>query len=290
MMTFQTIDVDGIKIFYREAGDSSLPTMILLHGFPTASHMFRDLMPKLSDSFHLVAPDLPGFGQSQAPSRTQFAYTFKHLTEIMADFLNELGISKFFLYVFDYGAPIGFKIASEHPEKIAGIVSQNGNIYRQGLGKKWAARQDFWNHPTPEKRARFRSAFAPETIIGQYTFGTKPHRVSPDGYTLDIAYTHSEGYADRQLDLVFDYQNNIRNYPLFQAYVRKHQPRLLAVWGKNDPSFVYAGATAFLDDDPNAMAVPLDSGHFALETHSSEVASLIKKFFKGVSYNAINEN
>ncbi len=183
------------------------------------------------------------------------------------------------MYVFDYGAPIGFKIAVRHPDWIQGIISQNGNVYQAGLGSKWATRQDFWDNPTEEKRNSYRSAFEPKTIIGQYKFGTRPKAVSPDGYMLDIAYTHGEGYAQRQLDLIYDYQNNIKDYPNFQKYLRDNQPKLLAVWGKNDPSFIYPGAEAFKQDDENVEVDLVDSGHFALETHAEVIAQLIKDFF-----------
>lgn len=279
MTEYKTIEVNGLNIFYRESGDKDKPTMILFHGFPSASHMFRDLIPELEASFHLIAPDYPGFGQSEAPDHKKFDYTFDHLSEIMEEFLMKLNINKFYMYVFDYGAPIGFKIAVKHPDWIKGIISQNGNVYQEGLGSKWATRQDFWDNPTEEKRNSYRNAFDPKTIIGQYTFGTKKGTVSPDGYMLDIAYTQGEDYAQRQLDLIFDYQNNIKAYPVFQEYLRKNQPKLLAVWGKNDPSFVYPGAEAFKKDDKNVEVDLVDSGHFALETHSKVIAQMIKNFF-----------
>ena len=281
MIKYRTTTVDDLQLFYREAGDPTKPAFLLLHGFPSASHMFRDLIPLLAPHFHVIAPDYPGFGQSSAPDHTEFAYTFAHLAEIMTDFTAQLGLNRFYLYVFDYGAPIGFYLASAHPEKILGIVSQNGNVYREGLGKKWAARQDFWEHPTGEKRNRYRQAFAPETIRGQYLFGTVPGRVAPDGYQADIAYALAggEAYAQRQLDLIFDYQNNLKAYPRFQQYLRDHQPPLLAVWGKNDPSFIYPGALAFKRDDPKAEVDLLDSGHFALESHARVIGQLILDYF-----------
>ncbi|MFC6261739.1 alpha/beta fold hydrolase [Levilactobacillus fujinensis] len=279
MISYHTTKIQDLSIFYREAGQPDLPTLVLFHGFPSASHMFRDLMPRLEKHFHLIAPDYPGFGQSSAPDRRQFAYTFDHLTEIMAAFVTKLNLTPAYFYVFDYGAPIGFRIAAQHPDWIKGIISQNGNIYQEGLGPKWADRQDFWNHPTPEKRASYRTAFAPATIKNQYLTGTLPGQVSPDGYTLDIAYTHAPGYTERQLDLIFDYQNNIKLYSEFQAYLRTYQPQLLAVWGKNDPSFIFPGAEAFKRDDPNTEVDLLDSGHFALETHASTIAQLIVQYF-----------
>lgn len=194
--------------------------------------MFRDLIPALEDQFHLIAPDYPGFGRSDMPPRTSFAYTFDHLADIVRQFADEMGLEKFFLYVFDYGAPIGFRLAKSEPARILGIISQNGNIYQEGLGKKWEARAEYWRHPTPELREQYKSAFAPQTIIGQYTFGTEPGSVSPDGYTLDIHYTERPEYGEIQSDLIFDYQTNVALYPAFQAYLREYQPPLLAVWGK----------------------------------------------------------
>ncbi|WP_143461395.1 alpha/beta fold hydrolase [Levilactobacillus enshiensis] len=279
MISYHTTQIQGLSIFYREAGQPDRPTLLLFHGFPSASHMFRDLMPQLEDHFHLIAPDYPGFGQSASPDRSQFAYTFDHLAEIMTAFMEKLDLTPAYLYVFDYGAPIGFRIATQHPDWIQGIISQNGNVYQEGLGPKWADRQDFWTQPTAEKRASYRTAFAPATIKGQYLTGTRPDTVSPDGYTLDIAYTQTPGYAERQLDLIFDYQNNIKLYPKFQAYLRAHQPQLLAVWGKNDPSFIYPGAEAFKRDDPNTEVDLLDAGHFALETHARTIAQLIIQYF-----------
>lgn len=281
MTTYQTATVDKLKIFYREAGNPNKPIFLLLHGFPSASHMFQDLIPQLAPYFHVIAPDFPGFGKSTAPNHSKFAYTFKHLAQIINDFTEQLDLRKFYMYVFDYGAPIGFYIASQYPEKIRGIVSQNGNVYQEGLGKKWASRQDFWNHPTEEKRNHYRTAFAPATIKGQYTFGTVPGQVAPDGYMLDIAYALAggEAYAQRQLDLIYDYQNNIKAYPQFQKYLRDYQPKLLAVWGKNDPSFIYPGALAFKKDDPNTEVDLLDSGHFALASHAEVIGQLIVHYF-----------
>lgn len=278
MTTYKKLDVDGVKIFYREAGTLDKPTMILFHGFPSSSHMFRDLIPRLEKNFHLIAPDYPGFGQSDMPSRENFAYTFDNLAAVMEKFLERLGVDKFFMYVFDYGAPIGFRIATKNPQKILGIVSQNGNVYAEGLGKKWAARAEYWKNPTPELREQYKSAFAPETIIGQYTFGTPENSVAPDGYSLDIFYTHRAGYDEIQSDLIFDYQSNVALYPTFQKYLRENQPKLLAVWGKNDPSFIWQGAQAFKKDLPSAQIEFVDSGHFALESHCAEIAASIKNW------------
>lgn len=279
-MKFKTIDLDGLKLFYRDCGDPALPTMVLFHGFPSASYMFRDLMPMLEDRFHLIAPDYPGFGQSESPARDKFEYTFDHLAEVMDAFLEKLSIKRFYMYVFDYGAPIGFRLAVKHPDRILGIVSQNGNVYEEGLGKKWEARAEYWRDPTAELREQYKSAFAPETVIGQYTFGTKEDSVSPDGYSLDLYYAVTiPDYAEKQSDLIFDYKNNVKLYPVFQEYLRKHQPKLLAIWGKDDPSFIWAGAEAFRKDLPDAKIIPVNSGHFALENCCKEIAENIKNFF-----------
>lgn len=279
-MKYQVQDVRGTRIFYRECGADDKPVMLLFHGFPSASHMFRDLMPLLADRFRLIAPDYPGFGQSESPPRDQFAYTFEHLSQVMEAFIEALDIPRFYMYVFDYGAPIGFRIAVRHPEKILGIVSQNGNVYAEGLGKKWEARSAYWQSPTPALREQYKSAFAQETVLSQYTFGTEEGAVSPDGYSLDLHYAATiPDFAEKQSDLIFDYQNNVKLYPVFQEYLRVHQPRLLAVWGKNDPSFIWAGAEAFRKDLPEALIVAVDSGHFALESRCREIAEQIRVFF-----------
>jgi len=274
-MEFKTIKINSLDTFYREAGDATKPTFLLLHGFPTASHLFRNLMPMLAQHFHVLAPDFIGFGQSAAPLHTEFDYTFANLTNYVDDFLSAMNVKQFYLYVFDYGAPIGFELAARHPERILGIVSQNGNIYQEGLGAKWADRQTYWQHPTSELRQQYQAAFKAETIKGQYLGGEQSGSVSPDGYTLDIHYTELPDYAERQSDLIFDYQNNVKNYPRFQQYLRDNQPELIAAWGKNDPSFVYQGAQAFLKDDANTEVHLLDGGHFVLESHWQTIGQLI---------------
>lgn len=254
--------------------------MVLFHGFPSSSHQFRCLMPLLESKFRLIAPDYPGFGQSESPSRADFAYTFDNIANLMDDFLDALKIEKFFMYVFDYGAPVGFRIALKHPEKILGIVSQNGNVYKEGLGKKWEARAEYWKNPTKELRESYKSAFAKETVINQYTFGAPEGSVSPDGYSLDLYYAATiSDYAEKQSDLIFDYQTNVALYPAFQKYLRENKPRLLAVWGKSDPSFVWAGALAFKKDLPDAKVVGVESGHFALENCTREIEEEILEFF-----------
>jgi len=278
MITYQNIEIEGVRIFYRETPWDDKPTLVLFHGFPSASHMFRDLIPKLEHQYHIIAPDYPGFGQSDSPSRSSFQYSFDHIAEIMEKFLDAKGIKRFFMYVFDYGAPIGFRIALKHPDRIQGIISQNGNIYDVGLGEKWNARKEYWKNPTKELREEYKKAFAKDTIIGQYTYGTRPGSVSPDGYLLDILYTQKPDYAEIQSDLILDYRSNVALYPSFQRYLREHQPPLLAVWGKNDPSFVPAGATAFSNDLPDAEVHFVDSGHFALESCCDEIAGYILDF------------
>lgn len=280
MITYHSVSIERTNVFYRTAGRPDRPAILLLHGFPSAGHMFRELIPLLADDFYVVAPDYPGFGQSERPDRATFSYTFEHLTDVVDALTDHLGLRHYALYVFDYGAPIGFRLAVRHPERILAIVSQNGNIYREGLGAKWAAREAYWNNPTPEQRKAYRTAFAPATIIGQYTDGTEPGRVSPDGYTLDIHYMSREGVDEIQSDLIFDYQTNVRLYPTFQNYLREHHPALLAVWGKNDVSFIPTGATAFQKDLPDAEVHFVDSGHFALETHAQEIGALMLDFLK----------
>jgi pimeloyl-ACP methyl ester carboxylesterase len=279
-MKYQFLSVDNCKIFYREAGNPENPTILLLHGFPSASHMFRDLMPELADKYHLIAPDMPSFGQTVCPSREGQSYTFDYLAHVMDVFTEAIGLEHFAMYIFDYGAPVGMRLALWHPERIDAIISQNGNCYEAGLGKKWEARKEYWAHPTPELRKQYESAFALETIKGQYCFGTPEGSVGPDGYTLDYAYVQLPERAEMQSDLIFDYQSNVRLYPEFQRYFREHQPRLLAVWGKNDPSFIPAGAEAFKRDLPNAVVKFVDSGHFALESHHSEITGYIKDFLR----------
>lgn len=279
-MKVQHIEVNGLKIFYRESGFADKPVFLMIHGFPSSSHMYRDLMKMLEEKFHVIAPDLIGFGQSDAPSRDSFKYTFENLTNYVDGFIEALNLEKFYMYVFDYGAPIGFRIAMRHPEKILGIVSQNGNVYEEGLGKKWEARAQYWQNPTKELREQYKSAFSFETVKGQYTFGTEPGSVAPDGYCLDIYYANTiDDYAEKQSDLIFDYQTNVKLYPKFQEYLREHQPKLLAIWGQNDPSFIFEGAKAFKRDVPNAKVIGVNSGHFALESCCREIAENILEFF-----------
>ena len=277
--TYRTASVDGLKVFYREAGDPKASTVLLLHGFPTSSHMFRELIPALADRYHLVAPDLPGFGFTEAPDQATFKYSFDHLAEIIDRLTDVLGLSRYAIYVFDYGAPIGFRLAIRHPERITAVISQNGNAYLEGLSEGWNPIQAYWKNPSLENRAALRAFLKPETTQWQYTHGVRsPERLSPDSWTLDSALLARPGNDEIQLDLFGDYQSNIALYPKFQEYIRTYRPPLLAVWGKNDPFFLPAGAQAFKRDIPGATVRLLDTGHFALETHATEIAVEIRKF------------
>lgn len=273
------VPVDGTNIFYREAGPKDGDTVLLLHGFPTASHMFRNLIPALAQRYRLVAPDLPGFGQSDMPSREQFEYTFGNIANVISRFTEVLALNRFAIYVFDYGSPVGLRMALNHPERITAIISQNGNAYEEGLSDGWNPIRTYWKDPSQANRDALRTMLTPQTTYWQYTHGTTDDSlVSPDGYTLDDFYLARPDAHEVQLDLLLDYKNNVALYPAFQEYFRKHQPRLLAVWGKNDPFFLPAGAEAFKRDIPNAVVEFVDSGHFALETHHDQIAAAIDRF------------
>ncbi|MFZ3375373.1 MAG: alpha/beta hydrolase, partial [Chthoniobacterales bacterium] len=276
---YHRAEINGLNIFYREAGRADAPTLLLLHGFPSAGHMFRDLIPLLADRFHLVAPDLPGFGQSDMPSRDDFKYTFDNLAKVIERFTEVIGLVRFAIYIFDYGAPVGLRIAAKHPERITAIVSQNGNAYEEGLSEGWNPIQAYWREPTQANRDALRSFLAPETTLFQYTHGVADlSLVSPDGRSLDDHYLARPGAHEAQLDLLLDYASNVALYPEFHAYFRNHQPPFLAVWGKNDPFFLPAGAEAFKRDIPGAELRFFDTGHFALETHCAEIAAVIRDF------------
>ena len=277
--TNRRVDVDGFELFYREAGPADAPVLLLLHGFPSSSHMFRDLIPRLADTWRVIAPDLPGFGQSAMPARDAFAYTFDNLARVIDRFTEIVGLERFAVYVFDYGAPVGLRLAARHPERIAAIISQNGNAYEEGLSEGWNPIQAYWREPTRENRDVLRQFLAPQTTQWQYTHGVGDvTRISPDGWSLDNAYLSRPGAHEIQLDLMLDYASNVALYPTFQAYFRKHQPPLLAAWGRNDPFFLPAGAEAFKRDNDNAEVRFFDTGHFALETHVDEIAAAIRGF------------
>jgi pimeloyl-ACP methyl ester carboxylesterase len=276
---YKTAEVDGLTVFYREAGAADAPTLLLLHGFPSSSHMFRDLIPLLAKDFHLIAPDLPGFGKSAMPKRDEFEYTFDHLADVIDHFTEVIGLDRFAIYVFDYGAPVGFRIATRHPDRITAIITQNGNAYVEGLSDSWGPLQAYWKDPSPANRDAARTMVQPETTIWQYTHGvTDLTRVSPDGYGLDNYYLARPGADEIQLDLMLDYASNIELYPAFHQYFRTSRPPLLAVWGSNDPFFIPPGAEAFKRDIPDADIRFLPTGHFALETHVEEIANAIIDF------------
>ncbi|WP_028208085.1 alpha/beta fold hydrolase [Paraburkholderia nodosa] len=280
-IAYRRADVDGFNVFYREAGRADAPKLLLLHGFPSSGHMFRDLIPKLADRFHIVAPDLPGFGQSDLPDRGQFAYTFENIAKVIARFTERIGFDRFAVYVFDYGAPTGFRLALAHPERITAIISQNGNAYEEGLSDGWNPIRAYWQDPSPANRDALRALLSREATIWQYTHGVPdPSAVSPDGYSLDDYYMNRPGAHEIQLDLFRDYRNNVALYPEFQAYFRTHRPPFLAVWGKNDPFFLPPGAEAFKRDLPQAVVRFFDTGHFALETHADEIATAITEFLE----------
>ena len=278
-VTYRSVEVDSLKVFYREAGAPGAPKLLLLHGFPSAGHMFRDLIPLLADRFHIVAPDLPGFGQSDMPARSQFKYTFDNLARVIDRFTESVGFDRFALYVFDYGAPAGFRLAAWHPERITAIISQNGNAYEEGLSDGWKPIRAYWQDPSTANRNALRSFLAADTTRWQYTHGVPDAAsVSPDGLSLDNFYLARPGADEVQLDLFGDYKSNLSLYPAFQDYFRTHKPPLLAVWGKHDPFFLPAGANAFKRDIPHADVRFFDTGHFALETHAEPIALAMREF------------
>jgi pimeloyl-ACP methyl ester carboxylesterase len=273
---YRSIVVDGAEIFYRQAGSAGSPKLLLLHGFPTSSHMFRDLIPLLADRFHIAAPDLPGFGLSHFQDG---GLTFDRIARTIDRFTEVVGFDRYALYVFDYGAPTGFRLAVEYPERISAIISQNGNAYLEGLSEGWNPIRAYWENNSQANREALRKFLSPETTVWQYTHGVPDQSaVSPDGYSLDNFYLSRPGVADMQLDLLGDYKSNVALYPKFQAYFREHRPPLLATWGKNDPFFLPAGAEAFKRDIPDATVRFFDTGHFALESHAQEIAGEIRKF------------
>lgn len=271
--------VDNVKIFYREAGDPKAPTVLLLHGFAASSFMFRDLIPELADRYHVIAPDLPAFGFTEAPARGEYAYTFSQLARTIGQFTEQLKLNAYALMVHDYGAPVGWRLAVAHPERVTAIISQNGNAYEEGLGESWSPIQRYWHEPTQQNRNALDGFPTPASIKWQYLEGVADKSlVSPDGYTLEGLQILRPGMADIQLDLMLDYASNVAMYPVFQKYFREYQPPLLAVWGKNDPFFLPAGAEAWKRDLPSANIRFYDTGHFALETHGQEITPVIREF------------
>jgi pimeloyl-ACP methyl ester carboxylesterase len=272
-----------VNVFYREAGPVDAPVILLLHGFPTASHMFRDLIPRLADRYRLIAPDLPGFGQTKAPPRGEFDYSFDRLADVIEGFTEALSLDRYALYIFDYGAPVGLRLATRQPERVSAIISQNGNAYDDGFSDQWGPWEAYWRDASDANREACRPSLFPDTIRNwQYGTGADPELLSPDGYELDIAYMARPGAEEIQLDLIRDYRNNVALYPDFQSYFREHRPPLLATWGRHDPAFIPPGAEAYKRDLPDADVHLLDTGHFALETHADEIASLIRDFLSRV--------
>ena len=278
--TVHTIEADGVEVFYRAAGDPSAPVVLLLHGFPTSSFMFRELIPRLADQFRVIAPDLPGFGFTVVPEKRKYTYSFDALAKTVEAFTNALGLNRYAIYVFDYGAPTGFRLAMAHPERVTAIVSQNGNAYEEGLGDAWAPIRKYWSEPTAENREVIgKNILNLEGTRWQYTHGVAhPESVAPESYTLDVALLERPGNKEIQLDLFLDYASNVKLYPKFQEYFRKSKPPLLAIWGKNDPFFIPPGAEAYRKDLPNAKVQFLDTGHFATETHFVEIAAAMREF------------
>jgi len=279
--SIRKIEADGVQVFYRTAGDPSAPVVLLLHGFPASSFMFRELIPRLADQYRVIAPDLAGFGFTEVPAQRNYKYSFDALAQTLEAFTEALKIKSYALYVFDYGAPTGFRLAMAHPERVRAIVSQNGNAYEEGLGDAWAPIRKYWAEPTAENREVIReNVLTLEGTRWQYTHGVAtPEKVAPESYTLDMALMDRPGNKEIQLDLFLDYASNVKRYPKFQAYFRKWKPPLLAIWGKYDPFFVPAGAEAFQKDLPNAQVEFLDTGHFATETHVVEIAAAMRVFF-----------
>jgi pimeloyl-ACP methyl ester carboxylesterase len=276
--TIHRVEADGVSVFYRESGDATAPAVLLLHGFPASSFMFRDLIPRLADQYRVIAPDLPGFGFTEVPAQRKYSYTFDALAKTIEAFTDALGLQRYAIYVFDYGAPTGFRLAMHRPERVSAIISQNGNAYEAGLGDAWGPIRTYWSAPTSENREVIRKNILNlEATRWQYTHGVaKPESVAPESYTLDAALLERPGNKEIQLDLFLDYASNVKLYPEFQKYFRNAQPPLLAIWGKNDPFFIPAGAEAFRTDLPNAQVRFLDTGHFALETHATEIAAAMK--------------
>lgn len=273
------VEADGVRVFYRTAGDENAPVLLLLHGFPASSFMFRELIPRLAENYRVIAPDLPGFGFTEVPAERRYIYSFDGLAATIEAFTRALKLDRYAIYVFDYGAPTGLRLAMAHPERVTAIISQNGNAYEEGLSEGWNPIQKYWREPTAANRAALRDFLKPETTKWQYTHGVSdPESVPPESYTLDAALLQRSGNEDIQLDLFLDYASNVKLYPKFQEYFRKSKPPLLAIWGRNDPFFLPPGAEAFRKDLPKAKVQFLETGHFALETHVVEIAAAMKNF------------
>lgn len=280
---YRNIKVNGLNIFYREAGQKDAPTVLLLHGYPTSSHMYRNLMPILSSQYHVLAPDLPGFGYSDAPEHSQFNYTFDNLANTMQAIIDQLGLTRFAIYIFDYGAPTGLRLALANPEKITGIISQNGNAYEVGLSSEWNPIRKYWTESSQANRDALKDFVSQEATWYQYHQGVSDQTlIAPETYTLDQHFLDRPGNIEIQLDLVKDYRTNVAMYPKFQAYFREHQPKLLAVWGDKDPYFLPTGAEAYKQDNPNATVKFYNTGHFALETHTKEIGQDVLNFLAGL--------
>jgi pimeloyl-ACP methyl ester carboxylesterase len=286
--SIRRVEADGVTVFYRQAGQANAPVVLLLHGFPTSSFQYRDLIPRLADSYRVIAPDYPGFGFTEVPGQRHYKYSFDALANTVLAFTDALQLKRYALYVFDYGAPVGFRLAMTRPERITAIVSQNGNAYEEGLGDAWAPIRKYWAAPTTENREVIRkNILTLEGTRWQYTQGvTIPESVAPESYTLDWALLERPGNKEIQLDLFLDYASNVKLYPKFQEYFRNSKPPLLAIWGKNDPFFIPAGAKAFRKDLPDAKIQFLDTGHFALETHVEEIAVAMRDFLQKLPNNA----
>ena len=281
---FHTVEADGVKVFYREAGPADGPVLLLLHGYSTSSHMFRELIPRLAARYRLIAPDLPGFGFTEVPPARNYKYSFDAIARTVEAFVDALGLKRYALYIFDYGAPTGLRLAAAHPERVTAIISQNGNAYEEGLGDAWDPIRKYWAEPTPQNRDALRQFLTIDGTRWQYTHGVaNAETVAPESYTLDQALLDRPGVKEIQLDLFLNYSTNVALYPMFQRYFREHQPPLLAIWGKNDPFFIPPGAEAFRRDVPNATVEFLDTGHFALETHVDEIAAAIDRLLSGVA-------
>ncbi len=290
LTSVRKVEADGVQVFYRVAGDPSAPVILLLHGFPTSSFMFHELIPRLADRYRVIAPDLPGFGFTEVSAERKYTYSFEALAVTLDAFTRALGLNRYAIYVFDYGAPTGLRLAMAHPERVTAIVSQNGNAYEDGLGDAWGPIRKYWSEPTTENREVLRqNILTLEATRWQYTHGVAiPESVAPESYTLDTALMERPGNKEIQLDLFLDYASNLKLYPKFQEYFRRSRPPLLAIWGKNDPFFIPAGAEAFRKDLPNAQVQFLDTGHFATETHVVEIAAAMREFLEenGISRTA----